>query len=110
MTGPADLRAPAANTDRELWRETDDYYAPSIHVTAGGGIGINVGGTVFVKPVREWHALLARIEALTEALEPFARAADELRPDDADTMRPAIVQARHFRRARAALGEKMGPG
>jgi hypothetical protein len=46
------------NTDRELWRETpDDYYSPSIHVTAGGGIGINVGGTVVVRPVREWHAL-----------------------------------------------------
>jgi hypothetical protein len=54
-----------ANTDRELWRETDgDYYAPSIHVTALGGIGINVGGTVFVRTVRQWHALAAQaIEA-----------------------------------------------
>jgi hypothetical protein len=43
------------NTDRELWRETpDDYYAPSIHVTEGGGIGINVGGYVFVMPLRKW--------------------------------------------------------
>ena len=46
------------NTDRELWRETeDDYYAPSLHVTEGGGIGMNVGGTVIVMPIREWHAL-----------------------------------------------------
>jgi hypothetical protein len=59
----------AANTDRELWREReDDYYSPSIHVTQKGGIGINVGGTVFVKSVRDWHAL-----ALAET--PWERAA-----------------------------------
>ena len=52
------LSGPAQNTNRELWREReDDYYADSIHVTAGGGIGINCGGTVIVKPVREWHRL-----------------------------------------------------
>lgn len=44
------------NTDREIWRERDgDYYADSIHVTQSDGIGINCGGTVLVKPVREWH-------------------------------------------------------
>jgi len=51
-----------ANTDRELWREGDSesgmsYYEPSIHVTEQGGIGINVGGTVYVRTLREWHAL-----------------------------------------------------
>ncbi len=49
-----------ANTDVELWREQPgDYYANSIHVTKGGGIGINVGGTVIVKPLAEWHRLAA---------------------------------------------------
>jgi len=52
------------NTDREIWRGPDEgngsYYADSIHVTEQGGIGINVGGTVFVKPVREWHKLAAQ--------------------------------------------------
>ena len=49
------------NTDRELWREPPgDYYANSIHVTEGGGIGINVGGKVHVKPLKEWHALAER--------------------------------------------------
>jgi hypothetical protein len=49
---------PAQNTDRELWRERDgDYYADSIHVTEGGGIGINCGGSVVVLPLREWHRL-----------------------------------------------------
>ena len=43
------------NTDVELWRETPgDYYADSIHVTKTGGIGINCGGTVIVKPLRDW--------------------------------------------------------
>jgi hypothetical protein len=46
------------NTDREIWREREgDYYADSIHVTEGGGIGIDCGGSVYVKPVREWHRL-----------------------------------------------------
>jgi hypothetical protein len=48
---------PYVNTDREIWREVDgDYYSPSIHVTADGKIGINVGGIVYVKDVREWHS------------------------------------------------------
>jgi len=49
---------PFKNTDREIWRETPgDYYAPSIHVTEGGGIGIDVSGWVMVLPVRTWHKL-----------------------------------------------------
>ena len=48
----------AKNTDRELWRrEPDNYYSPSIHVTSGGGIGINIGGLVIVRTTEEWHAL-----------------------------------------------------
>lgn len=58
----------AENTDRELWRESDDYYAPSIHVTVGGGIGINVGGLVIVRPLREWHeAMLMKPMTAEEA-------------------------------------------
>jgi len=55
----------ALNTDRELWRKGDgdgngmSYYEPSIHVTQGGDIGINVGGTVYVLPVEKWHRLAA---------------------------------------------------
>lgn len=48
----------ADNNDVEIWRERPgDYYANSIHVTAGGSIGINVGGLVIVKPLVEWHRL-----------------------------------------------------
>lgn len=56
----------AKNTDREIWREKpDDYYSSSIHVTEHGeGIGINVGGYVFVKPVREWHRLAKEHESV----------------------------------------------
>lgn len=67
----------AANTDRELWREiADDYYAPSIHVTANGGIGIDVGGLVFVRSLRDWHAAEARAVAAEDRvreLEPYAK-------------------------------------
>ena len=45
-----------ANTDKELWREVEgDYYANSIHVTASGEIGINVGGKVIVAKLSDWH-------------------------------------------------------
>lgn len=48
----------AANTDREIWRETlGDYYSPKIHVTQSGEIGMEVGGNVVVMPLRDWHAL-----------------------------------------------------
>lgn len=51
------------NTDKELWREpndkgeTDDVYQPSIHVTQNNMIGIDVGGSVYVKSLRDWHDL-----------------------------------------------------
>lgn len=49
---------PVQNTDRHLWQEMpDDFYSPSLHVTENGGIGMNVGGCVFVMPIREWHRL-----------------------------------------------------
>jgi hypothetical protein len=51
------IGGPCVNTDRELWRERDDYYADSVFVTAGGGIGIQVGGKVHVLPLHRWHAL-----------------------------------------------------
>jgi hypothetical protein len=46
------------NTDRELYRDApEDFYTDSLHVTINGGIGINCGGLVFVKTLREWHRL-----------------------------------------------------
>ena len=47
----------ATNTDVELWRKSDSFYAPSIHVTGGGGIGIDCGGRAIVAPVEVWHGL-----------------------------------------------------
>lgn len=59
--GTVDARA-AANTDRELFREdtgepAGSYYENSLHVTAEGTIGMNVGGTVYTLPIAKWHAL-----------------------------------------------------
>lgn len=45
----------ALNTDKELWRESDDAFANSIHLTKGGGIGIDCGGYVIVAPLKTWH-------------------------------------------------------
>ncbi len=57
----------ANNTDKEIWCERpDDYYSDRIHVTEAGSIGINCGGYVFVKPIRDWHAL-AKKDALPPA-------------------------------------------
>lgn len=53
---PGEIQA-AENTDRHLWRKEGGHYAPSIHVTKSGCIGINVGGHVIVMPVEKWHAL-----------------------------------------------------
>ena len=61
--------APVENTDRELWRECamdNDYYANSVHVTEGGGIGINCGGHVIVKRLHEWHALAKAAHMLVQ--------------------------------------------
>lgn len=63
--------AACKNTDRELWREREgDYYADSLFVTEGGGIGIDCGGHVIVKPIREWHRLaLAHAQADVDVAE-----------------------------------------
>lgn len=46
------------NTDKELYRDPPgDYYSNSIHITERGGIGIDVGGRVFVKTLAAWHVL-----------------------------------------------------
>jgi hypothetical protein len=54
------------NTDVEIWRERPgDYYADSIHITKNGHIGIDCGGVVCVRSLREWHSLaMAEFELL----------------------------------------------
>lgn len=55
------------NTDKEIWRkEENNYYSPSIHITKDKGVGINVGGKVFVKPIEEWHKLAQSQECSCE--------------------------------------------
>lgn len=58
----------AKNTDTELWRSSDSYYSPSIHVTEGNGIGINCGGHVIVAPVETWHKLGEKFLCVNEQL------------------------------------------
>jgi hypothetical protein len=67
------------NTDRELWRASDSYYAPSIHVTEGSGIGMNVGGRVIVMPIEDWHSLgVAALKARGESKKPPRPTIEEL--------------------------------
>jgi hypothetical protein len=60
--GPGDhVDVACENTDKLLWPIVSEKPFPdSIHVTAQGAIGINCGGHVIVKPLREWHALAAK--------------------------------------------------
>lgn len=51
------------NEDRQLWQESDENGHRSLHVTKGGGIGINVGGSVWVMPLAKWHKLAVDSEA-----------------------------------------------
>ena len=61
------------NTDRELWRGPDqgngNYYADSVHVTQGGGIGMNVGGHVIVMRPSEWHNVCKEAVELRNQLD-----------------------------------------
>lgn len=70
------------NTDRELWREKEgDFYSPSIHVTASGAIGINVGGMVVVRTLCQWHALaLANSDSTDSADRGLISELDSLPP------------------------------
>ena len=87
---------PAQNTDRELWREREgDYYANSIHVTVGGGIGINVGGFVIVMPLARWHEFAA------EKLDTFNR--DPLPPTDIAPEIPLKVRTPREERNKARI-------
>lgn len=109
----------AANTDRELWRERpDDYYANSIHVTEQGGIGINVGGTVIVKRLADWHALAAiplhepePVEAIDVALRSALRFAGSRSAITADQEKEilALWNTRCAAQAPNALVEALTP-
>lgn len=97
MTRSSPDIGPVPNTDREIWRGPDEgngsFYADSIHVTAGGGIGIDCGGHVIVKPLRDWHAL-ARLSAGSEDVSPVRLGiADRLEESFKDYVRIPVCGA-----------------
>lgn len=102
-TDPQQEEKVAQNTDHELWRERDDYYANSIHVTAGGGIGINCGGTVYVQPLKAWHQAMADLQQLRER--------HEAEPDVVRMVHgvPSRVHGRWLSDRVAALGNAVVP-
>ena len=49
----------AQNTDTHLFSEIeDDYYSPSCRMTKERTLGINVGGKVIIRSLREWFKAL----------------------------------------------------
>jgi len=91
------------NEDRELWRETpDDYYSPSIHVTKDGGIGINVGGTVCVRSLRDWHHLAMNVGVVDAAA---IRAAVD---DERERLREGRIHDSRFREWKRRSGLNWG--
>lgn len=88
------MNGPVKNTDRELFRENTghaagSYYENSVHVTGGGAIGMNVGGSVIVQPIAAWHAQATR--ALSA---PVASALPQPRPPLLVRLRQAWEQLR----------------
>jgi hypothetical protein len=84
------------NTDREIWRRVPgDYYSPRIFVTERGSIGIDVGGSIYVKPVEDWHALAGgRLQGLKET--PAATAPPSREHDVADNGSCAHCGGAHY--------------
>lgn len=96
--GGKGMSEPAAlNTDVEIWRgksraewgDADSFYADSLFIPNSEveALGINCGGTVIVKPVREWHALGAKplpTTAEETSVGMFNALADQIRESHAD--------------------------
>lgn len=66
------------NTNHILWctNMDDRGYADILFLTDGGGIGMNVGGRVIVKPMREWHRLAMAANSEMEVM-PYAADGEE---------------------------------
>lgn len=86
-----------SNTDTELWRERlDDFYADGIHVTRHGGIGINVGGLVIVRSLKQWHESIQEVERLKQECDINLQERQEMRslfPACLDGQGPTLLEA-----------------
>lgn len=59
------MSKPCKNEDRVLFTESnkdwkDEGYMPKVFVTKEEAIGMNVGGMVYMMPIRQWHKLERR--------------------------------------------------
>lgn len=61
----------ALNTDRHLFT---DEKGNSCHMTAGGGLGINAGGSVAVLPLDQWFACMREVFPKPDWKAPAERA------------------------------------
>jgi hypothetical protein len=71
---------PLQNTDKVIHREKhSDHWGAfddTLFVTDRGGIGIDVAGMVYVRPLKEWHALESRIAFLESQVKVAVEALD----------------------------------
>ena len=70
LTNPAgDSEPPCENTDREIYRAVPgDAYAPSVHITSTGALGINIAGHVIVMSLERWHACAKLRHAIEDVI------------------------------------------
>ena len=95
MTQTPSYGGPCLNTDKELWREREgDYYADSIHVTEGGGIGMNCGGCVIVQPIRKWHEAARDLAVANERAERYREALEKIMHARVNTKSPVTNMSR----------------
>jgi len=83
-TGGSKCCGSVENTDRELYREPDkgngSFYSDSIFVTKEGGIGMNVGGYVMVRPIKEWHKAMKILAGIILELKDVDVHSGEFKP------------------------------
>lgn len=104
--------------DRVIWeaKKSDRYLLPpSIHVTDGDGIGINVAGSVYVMTIEKWHALPTLLTAkeaeLAEAVkwqdrkfnEGYDKAESQFKPLAVESMAKVAALTDKLREAEQAL-------
>jgi|HubBroStandDraft_1064217.scaffolds.fasta_scaffold01201_21 hypothetical protein len=102
------------NTDIEIWRgksraefgDPNRFYADSLHIVKSDveALGINCGGFVIVKPIREWHRLAATAPPVDAMLRPLLERLENylyngFEPDDQSKLYHEVVAVR------AALGQ-----
>jgi|SRR6185312_451379 len=98
---------PCQNTDETLYREKhSDHWGSfddKLFVTKDDGIGIDVAGMVYVKPLKQWHSIESKLAIAVKALEKIAGGARTV-----DCTEQSLLPYKMLKIASAALAEING--